>query len=186
MISVSEAANRLHARGALKTRREDYSERILARVEAMLGRPPPQDLADFYAARITSVAAYDAIMPVWNSWVGWRTPIEAELGRLQHVQALPVFRDRKGNLFGIDLSVETDRPDVYFFEKAGGFAKPLWAAGSSLGAFMLLLADYDRAYQQNWPAGWEATIDPSIVSCERAPPAWTPVASGIIFRRSPS
>jgi hypothetical protein len=172
VISVSEAASALHARGALKTRREDYSERILARVEAMLGRPPPRDLADFYAARITSVAAYDAIMPEWNSWVGWRTPIERELGQLLDVEALPVFRDKRGNLFGLDLSAETERPDVYFFERASNFSKPAWAAGSSLGAFMLLLSDYDRAYQQSWPTGWEARIDPSISACLRAPPAW--------------
>jgi hypothetical protein len=180
VISVSEAVSRLQGRGALQRRREDYADRILSRVESLLGRPAPEDLADFYRARITSVAAYEAIMPVWNDWVGWRTPIEAELGRLLDVQALPVFRDRRGALFGIDLSVETDRPDVYFFQRVQGVWTARWAAGSSLGAFMLLLSDYDRAYQQNWPAGWEQTIDPSIINCHRAPPAWLahPAAAG--------
>ena len=81
MISVSEAASKLQARGAIRRRREDHADRILSRVGAMLGRPAPADLAAFYRERIVGVAAYDAILPVWNDWVGWRTPIERELGQ---------------------------------------------------------------------------------------------------------
>jgi hypothetical protein len=47
-----------------------------------------------------------------------------------------------------------------------------WAAGSSLGAFLLLLADGDRAHREAWPPKWELAIDPDLEKCLRAPAIW--------------
>jgi hypothetical protein len=52
------------------------------------------------------------------------------------------------------------------------YEKPEWAAGSSLGAFLLLLADSDRSYAEHWQPRWELTIDPDIEKCPRAPSIW--------------
>lgn len=92
---------------------------------------------------------------------------------LLHVNAVPIFFDGSGSLFGLDLGEEKDRvPAVYFFDHADGFGRPRWAAGSSLGAFLLLLAESDRALRNGRPARWELSIDPDIDKCPRAPPIW--------------
>ena len=50
--------------------------------------------------------------------------------------------------------------------------KPEFAAGSSLGAFLLLLAEEDRAYDERWPTGWQLKIDPDLYRCSRARAVW--------------
>ena len=52
------------------------------------------------------------------------------------------------------------------------FERPRWAAGSSLGHFLLLLAQQDRAIEEGRTPGWERRIDPNIDKCPRAPPIW--------------
>jgi hypothetical protein len=61
---------------------------------------------------------------------------------------------------------------VYFFDHQDEYERPRWAAGSSLGAFLLLYADHDRAYAEDRPDGWELEIDPDIDKCPRAPAIW--------------
>jgi len=63
-------------------------------------------------------------------------------------------------------------PAVYFFDHEDSYERPHWAAGSSLGAFLLLLADGDRAHAEAWPQKWELSIDPDIEKCPRAPAIW--------------
>jgi hypothetical protein len=38
--------------------------------------------------------------------------------------------------------------------------------------FLLLLADHDRSYDENWPQRWELKVDPDIERCPRAPAIW--------------
>ena len=61
---------------------------------------------------------------------------------------------------------------MYFFDACDLYATPQWAAGSSLGAFLLLLADHDRSYDEKWPKKWELRIDPDIDKCPRARAIW--------------
>jgi hypothetical protein len=91
---------------------------------------------------------------------------------LLHADAVPLFRDGCGNFYGLDLTAEVKAPAVYFFNHERGFEQPEGAAGSSLGAFLLLLADHDRAYEEQWPFRWELKIDPDINNCPRAPAMW--------------
>lgn len=63
------------------------------------------------------------------------------------------------------------RRPPYLFDHERGFA-PEPAAGSSLGVFLLLLADHDRAYDEKWPACWQLKVDPYIERCPRAPAIW--------------
>jgi hypothetical protein len=85
---------------------------------------------------------------------------------------VPIFFDGCGSLFGLDLASGDTTPAVYFFDHADEFAKPRWAAGSSLGAFLLLAADHDQAYEENWPERWQLAIDPDLDKCPRAPAIW--------------
>ena len=129
------------------------------------------DVEAFYRERVRRVAEFWAVAPTWNDRVGWRTE-DRIVTQLLHVEALPVLSDGCGNLFGVDLSIRSDAPAVYFFDHEDGFAEPRWAAGSSLGRFLLLMADHDRAYDEGWPADWWSSIDPEITRCPRAPPLW--------------
>lgn len=95
-----------------------------------------------------------------------------ELTRLLHAEAVPIFLDGSGSLFGLDLSAGDSPPAVYFFDHEQEFAAPQWAAGSSLGAFRLLLGDSDRAHQGGRPLKWELEIDPDLEHCTRAPAIW--------------
>jgi hypothetical protein len=172
-ISVADAAGLLEQRGTLTRGRSDHSARVIERVSELLGRELPQDLADFYRERIERVGEFWAISPIWNDRVGWRTS-DTVVNELLNAQAVPIFGDGCGNLFGVDLTPGVEVPAVYFFEHEGPypFAKPEYAVGSSLGAFLLLLADHDRALDERWPAKWELSIDPDIDKCPRAPPLW--------------
>jgi hypothetical protein len=170
-ISVAKAAKELEARGLLKRTRADQADRIIAHVRAQLGRELPADLEDFYREGIARVGEFEAVAPLWNDHAGWR-PVAIETTRLMHAKAVPIFLDGAGSLFGLDLSAGADTPAVYFFDHEESFNAPQWAAGSSLGTFLLLLADGDRAHREGWPPKWELAIDPDIEKCPRAPAIW--------------
>jgi hypothetical protein len=87
-------------------------------------------------------------------------------------KAVPIFSDGCGSLYGMDLSKITDHPAVYFFDHEDGWEKPAYAVGSSIGTFLLLLAEHDIAIDEKRPARWELAIDPDIGMCSRAPPIW--------------
>lgn len=161
-ISVAEAADALERQGRLQRHRTSQVDQIIERISEALGITVPGDLEDFYRSRISRIADSNAIGLVWTDWVT----------KLLHAQAVPIFFDGCGSLYGLDLTGGNSTPAVYFFDHEDQFSKPHWAAGSSLGAFMLLLADQDRAYRENWPDRWQLSIDPDIDKCPRAPAIW--------------
>jgi hypothetical protein len=168
-VSVGEAAKLLEERGMLKRRRDDHVARVPAHMASVLGRDIPADLRDFYLERIYSVGDFLAIAPAWNDWVGWRPAGDTEL---LPAQAVPIFSDGCGSLYGLDLSTTDDSPPVYFFDHEDCFETPQWAAGSTLGRFLLLLGEHDQAYREGRPDGWQLSIDPDIDKCPRAPAIW--------------
>jgi hypothetical protein len=170
-VAVSEAARRLEDRGLLKRERHNHSARVIERVHSLLGRELPDDLIDFYREGIARIGAFSAMTPEWNERIGWRSP-DTLVTELVRADAVPLFDDGCGNLYGLDLTPGVDTPAVYFFDHELGFEKPQYAAGSSLGAFLLLLGDHDRAYSESWPQRWELSIDPDIERCPRAPAIW--------------
>ena len=170
-ISIKEAADSLEKRGLLRRHKSDASELVIDRVRELLGRPLPSDLVDLYRERIASVGDFGAIAPSWNDWVGWGKD-DFPTTALLHADAVPIFSDGCFNLFGLDLSSGAETPAVYFFEESRGFERPIYAAGSSPGAFLLLLAEEDLAFQENRPPGWQLAIDPDLDKCPRAPPIW--------------
>jgi hypothetical protein len=170
-ISVTTAARELEARGLLKRRRYDQSERVIEFVGTLLGRTLPPDLIDFYRERIDSIGEFTAQAPFWSDYVGWRSGGRL-VTQLLSASAVPLFDDGCGSLFGLDLTPGVETPAVYFFDHEDRPASPSWAAGSSLGAFLLLLADHDRSRQEGWPERWELRIDPDIDKCPRAPALW--------------
>jgi len=170
-ISVSDAAHQLEARGLLVRSRRSHAEEVIAHVRALLGQELPQDLADFYREGIEQVDDYFAATPEWNDHVGWRSP-DTLITQLLHTKAVPLFGDGFGNLYGLDLTVGVEPPAVYFFDHEQSYASPEYAVGSSLGTFLLLLADHHRAYAEGWPEKWQLTIDPNIDKCPRAPAIW--------------
>jgi len=158
-ISVAEAASRLEARGCLVRYPAKYSENLIASARKYLGRDLPHDLEEFYRERIHRIGEFTL----------------AELSdfeKLMDAQAAPVLDDGCGSLFGLDLAAGDATPAVYFFDHEDEFSRPLWAAGSSLGSFMLLAADHDKAYAEDWPERWQLSIDPDIDKCPRAPAIW--------------
>jgi hypothetical protein len=168
-IPVSEAVADLDARGLLRRRKQDCSAPLIALARSELGIPLPPDLEAFYAANIAFIGDYRSVMPTWNERIGWKDG--ERLTELLHVQAVPIFGDGSGNLFGLDLTTGDERPAVYLFDHERDFAIE-YAAGSSIGAFLLVLAETDRALSEGWPRGWELSIDPDINKCPRAPAVW--------------
>jgi len=170
-ISVSEAARQLEERGLLTRERKDHSDKVIEHVRKLLGRELPPDLIDFYRERIATLGEFYAQTPGWNDHVGWRSP-DSLVTKLIHADAVPLFDDGCGDLYGLDLTLGVEVPAVYFFDHEDGYERPHWAAGSSLSAFLLLLADADRAHADGWPERWERKIDPDIEKCPRAPAIW--------------
>lgn len=170
-IPVSEVARRLEDRGLLEREYNDHSGRIIEHVRTLLGRELPSDLIAFYRERIASIGEFTAQTPLWNDHVGWRSSVSL-VTRLLHADAVPLFDDGCGSLYGLDLTSGVAVPAVYFFDHEDSYERPHWAAGSSLGAFLLLLADGDRAHAEAWPQKWELSIDPDIEKCPRAPAIW--------------
>jgi hypothetical protein len=170
-IPVAEAAREIEARGMLRRLRHDQSDRIIDYVGATLGRTIPPDLADFYRERIEGIGDFTAQSPAWNAYVGWQDS-RSLVTELQPAGAISLFDDGCGSLYGLDLMSGEDIPAVYFFDHEDRFEFPSFAAGSSLGAFLLLLADHDRSYREGWPEKWELKIDPDIDKCKRARAIW--------------
>lgn len=171
-IDVSDAARQLEERELLQRSRDDHSDRVIDHVRELIGRELPADLVAFYRERITRIGDFHSMIPEWNERVGWRSP-DALVTALLHADAVPIFDDGCGNLYGVDLMQEAKTPAVYFFDHERGYENPVWAAGSSLGAFLLLLAEADRAQDEGWPPKWQLGIDPDIERCPRAPAIWS-------------
>ena len=171
ILSVAEVAQILEEKGLLKRRKWDESERLIDHIEELLDRPIPEDLKNFYRQRIEWVGEFHAIFPTWNRHVGWR-PASIPMTELLPAQAAPLFFDGFGNIYGLDLSSASDPPAVYFFDDWDLYERPHYAAGSSLGRFLLLLAEQRTAFDEGRSAGWELEIDPDIEKCPRAPALW--------------
>ncbi len=170
-VRIADALRQLEGRGVVKRFRYAQAQHIIPYVEALVGRPLPDDLIDFYQEEIASIEDCTAISPAWNDRMGWRTP-DTLVTELLHVNAIPLFYDGCGNQFALDLTPRVETPAVYFFDHEGDGEAPVWAAGSSLGTFLLLAADHDRALDEKWPRKWELKIDPDIDKCPRAPAIW--------------
>jgi hypothetical protein len=170
MISVTDAARTLEERGLLTRRRTKFSPRVIDHIAEILGRPTPDDLAEFYAENIDYICHAAAHVPVWNDWIGFGSPDRDFFTCLP--EAIPIFSDGSGSLYGLDLASNDPHPAVYFFDHIDQYAFPSWAAGSSLASFMLILGEQGRAYDEGWPIGWERDIDPGIEHCPRAGPDW--------------
>lgn len=171
MTTVEEAVEVIEALGLLKRGRATDPERIIGHVSRVISCALPRDLEALYRANIAAVADFPAVLPVWNDHVGWRTP-DSDLTCLLHQQAVPIFGDGCGSLYGLDLTAGLGTPAVYFFDHDDAFSRPQYAAGSSLGTFLILLANGDRAHKEGWPAKWELRFDPDIEKCPRAPAIW--------------
>ena len=135
-LSVTEACRQIELRGLLKRDRVDHADRIIAKVSAVPGRELPRDLAVFYRERVASIGEFPAIVPAWNDRMGWRTD-DALILELAHVQAVPIFSDGCGNLFGLDLASGDATPAVYFFDHERGSEKPEYAAGVVVGCILV-------------------------------------------------
>lgn len=169
-ISVHEACHALEAQGALHRRRGGSPDGLAAYVRALLGDQMPADLEAFYREGVEAIGDFRAILPKWNERPEWRR--EGMLRALLPVQAVPIFSDGAGSLYGLDLSSGAAGPAVYFFDHEDLFERPRWAAGSSLGRFLLLLGQQDLSLEDGRTPGWEREIDPDIDKCPRAPPLW--------------
>lgn len=170
-ISVEEAIQKLEGRGMLIRRARNQSEKIIELASELIGHRPPTDLVDFYRANVAEVGEYFATTPVWNQRVGW-IKRDWVMDRLLPLQAIPIFDDGCGSLFGVDISTDNDHPAVYFFDHETRLEGVDYAAGSSIGAFLLLLAEQSATFGQHRPPGWQLKIDPDIDKCARAPPIW--------------
>lgn len=170
-ITVSDAARILEERGNLRRARRGQSEWVIGFVSRLIGRTIPADLAEFYRERIERIGDFGTTIPVWNDHVDQVTD-DASIETLLPAKAIPIFDDGCGSLFGVDVSSATDWPAVYFFDKEHEFKYPSYAAGSSIGTFLLLLAEHDIALHEKRPPGWELNIDPDLARCPRAPPIW--------------
>ncbi len=170
-IRVAEAVQRLVKSGSIERTRANHSALIIQHVREQLGQELPPDLSDFYRECVARVGDFHAILPVWSDRVGWR-PTAVKPTDLIAAQAIPIFSDGCGSFFGLDLAAGDATPAVYFFDHEDEFRSPQWAAGSSLGTFLLLLADSDRAHREGWPPRWELAIDPDLEKCPRAPAIW--------------
>ena len=136
-ISVHEACRLLEAQGALCRRPGGNPDGLVAYVRALLGDQMPADLEALYREGIEAVGDFRAILPKWNDRPERRR--EGMLRALLNAQAVPIFSDGAGSLYGLDLSSGAATPAVYFFDHEDLFERPHWAAGSSLGRFLLLL-----------------------------------------------
>ncbi|WP_375268927.1 SMI1/KNR4 family protein [Phenylobacterium sp.] len=142
-----------------------------AHVGELLGRTPPPALLEFYRAGIVRIEDFRAFVPRWNAYRGWR-PEDDFMASLLCADAVPLFSDGCGSVYGLDVTPGLEEPAVYFFDHATSPPAPDWAAGSSLARFLPLLAQADRALDERWPARWELAIDPDLERCPRAPAIW--------------
>jgi len=171
VLTVFEAASQLEKKGLLVRAKYDQSEKIISHLNDLMGQNVPDDLADFYRARIQKVNFFRALVPSWNPYVGWTMP-QDEIELLKPHDAMPLFYDGCGSIYGLDLTPGLSTPSVYLFDHESADGGPTHAAGSSLARFLLLLAIQERAFEEGWPVRWELQIDPDLGSCSRAPPHW--------------
>ena len=169
-VSVQEACCKLEAQGTLRRRQGEIPDGYLAYVRELLGDQMPADLEAFYREGIEAVGGFRAVLPRWNERPDRRR--EGMLRAVLPAQAVPIFSDGAGSLYGLDLTSGAATPAVYFFDHEDLFERPRWAAGSSLGHFLLLLGQHDQAIEEGRAPGWERGIDPDIDKCPRAPPLW--------------
>jgi hypothetical protein len=169
--TVIEATQILERRGVLRRARKDQSSLVIDYVAKVIGRRLPADLAEFYREHIERIGDFGSTTPVWNDHVGWLKR-NSVIEWLLPAQAVPIFDDGCGSFFGVDVSRITDHPAVYFFDHESEFKYPSYAAGSSIGTFLLLLAEHDAAIEEKRPLDWELSLDPDIAKCPRAPPIW--------------
>jgi hypothetical protein len=170
IITVQEACCTLDAQGALRRRPGGSPDGLVPYVRELLGDQMPADLEVFYREGVEAVGDFRATLPTWNERPERRR--EGMLRALLPAQAVPVFSDGAGSLYGLDLSSGAASPAVYFFDHEDLFERPRWAAGSSLGHFLLLLGQQDQATEEGRAPGWERGIDPDIDKCPRAQPIW--------------
>lgn len=168
--SVPEAIEEIEGRGLLRRSRENQSAKVIPHVSELLGCPLPADLAAFYTENVEAIGYCNAVAPLWKERVGWTK--ESSVTELLHVRAVPVISDDFGNLYGLDLASGAVKPAVYFFDHENMYEKAEFAAGSSLAAFLLVLAEEVAAPAQDRPTGWQLAIDPDLDKCTRAPPIW--------------
>src|SRR5262245_4869523 len=109
LASMEDACRLLEVRGALKRHRHDHSVQVIEHVTELIGGWVPPELAAFYRERVSQVADFLAVAPVWNDRIGWRSE-DWVVTQLLHVQAVPILSDGCGSLFGVDLSDRIARP----------------------------------------------------------------------------
>ena len=143
--TIHEAARQLEAGGLLTRARADHSAGIIEHVRQILGKTLPEDLETLLPR--AHRARGRPILPTGNDRVGWRSGA-IRIDCLLAASAVPLFSDGCGSLFGLDLSAADAGPAVYFFDHEDEFRTPRWAAGSSLGSFLLVLTDSDRALSE--------------------------------------
>ncbi|WP_141653169.1 SMI1/KNR4 family protein [Phenylobacterium immobile] len=147
-----------------------FSPRVIDYMAEIIGQPIPDELAEFYSENIESICQFSSYVPVWNEWIGFRS---SEREFWQSIpQAVPLFSDGCGSIFGLDLQYPGPRHGVYFFDHIDRFKFPSQPVGSSLATSLLILGDWDRALQEGWPDDWMEKIDPEIKNCLRVEPKW--------------
>ncbi len=169
-VSVQEACRTLEAQGTLRRRQGEIPDGLVAYVRELLGDQMPANLEALYREGVEAIGDFRAVIPKWNERPERRR--EGLLCALLPAQAVPIFSDGAGSLYGLDLTSGVARPAVYFFDHEDLFERPRWAAGSSLGHFLLLLGQHDQAIDEGRAPGWEKSIDPNIDRCAWAPPIW--------------
>jgi hypothetical protein len=174
IISVAEAARQLEEQGLLERYPKNQAERVINRVTEIVGQELPSELKAFYREHIANIGRdASAYLPIWNDWpgIGWHGT-DWSISLLLDARAVPIFSDGSGNYYGVDLIGKGPTSAVYFFDAERSLEKPAFAAGSSIGRFLLLLAKLDQAFDEKWPERWELEIDPDIDKCTRARAIW--------------
>lgn len=179
-ISIAEAVLRLEPGGLLKcaprSLKRGHSfdpDRLIANVRELIGQDLPRDLQDFYHAGIWQIGSYGAVTATFSDWVDWRGGADYFTKYLE-LGAIEVFSDECGNPYVLDLTSGDQTPAVYFIDHEIDPPVLGFAAGSSLGACMLLIGEDERAFfaKEERPDRWELAIDPDIEKCPRAPALW--------------
>lgn len=170
-IPVDQAVRTIDAQGLIRRRKRDESEAIISHVRDLLGVPLPNDLECFYRESIERVGPFLAVSPRLNGRMGWDADQDETICQLSGAAAVPVMFDGVGNLYALDLDPAAQVPGVYLYDHEREFALE-HIAGTSLGSFLLILGDIDRALADDWPDGWQLRIDPDLDKSPKAPPEW--------------
>src|SRR5699024_2926796 len=132
-----------------RARRKTDPDRVIERVQTIIGQPVPEELKQLYREEVEWVGAFSAKAPSWDAYrERW---LDEGIDRLLPVQAVPIFDDGSLNAYGVDLSSGSDAPAVYFFslentidlEDPDVVQPPVWAAGSTIARFLLSLPGED-------------------------------------------